>query len=65
MADRLISLSGLKVFSIETIRHLFKNNEQKPWQKKIGYVDQMNTDYADQMVHCPLVCKPSTRPYLQ
>jgi len=51
IADRFISLSDLKVVSIETIRCRFKENDLKPWQKKMWCVGKMNADYVAQMEH--------------
>ena len=51
IADKFISLSDVEVVSTETIRRRFKENELKPWQKKMWCVGKMNADYVAQMEH--------------
>lgn len=51
IADKFISLSDMEVVSTETIRRRFKENDLKPWQKKMWCVGKMNADYIAQMEH--------------
>ena len=51
IADKLISLNDMEVVSTETIRRRFKENDLKPWQKKMWRVEKMNADYVAQMEH--------------
>ena len=51
IADKFISLSDIKVVSTETIRRRFKENDLKPWQRKMWCVGKMNADYVAQMEH--------------
>ncbi len=51
IADKFISLSDMDVVSTETIRRRFKENDLKPWQKKMWCVGKMNADYVAQMEH--------------
>jgi len=51
IADKFISLSDVEVVSTETIRRRFKENDLKPWQKKMWCVGKMNADYVAQMEH--------------
>ena len=60
IADRFIALSDLNVVSTETIRRRFKENDLKPWQKKMWCVGTMNADYIAQMEHVlDLYAKPA------
>ena len=51
IAEKFISLSDIEVVSTETIRRRFKENDLKPWQKKMWCVGKMNADYVAQMEH--------------
>lgn len=51
IADRFIALSDFNIVSTETIRRRFKENDLKPWQKKMWCVGKMNADYIAQMEH--------------
>ena len=51
IADKFVSLSDVEVVSTETIRRRFKENDLKPWQKKMWCVGKMNADYVAQMEH--------------
>ena len=52
LADRFIALTDMdEPVSVETIRRRFKENELKPWQKKMWCVGDMNADYIAQMEH--------------
>lgn len=51
IADKFVSLSDVDVVSTETIRRRFKENDLKPWQKKMWCVGKMNADYVAQMEH--------------
>ena len=51
IADKFISLNDMEVVSTETIRRRFKENDLKPWQKKMWCVGKMNADYVAQMEH--------------
>lgn len=63
IADKYIALvedtEGLTV-SIETIRRQLKNNELKPWQKKMWCVGKLNAEYIARMEH---VLEVYSRPY--
>ena len=51
IAEKFISLSDIEVISTETIRRRFKENDLKPWQRKMWCVGKMNADYVAQMEH--------------
>ena len=51
IAEKFISLSDAEPVSIETIRRRLKENDLKPWQKKMWCVGQMNANYVAQMEH--------------
>lgn len=51
IAEKFISLSDAPAVSTETLRRRFKENDLKPWQKKMWCVGQMNADYVAQMEH--------------
>mgnify|MGYP003695115027 CR=1 FL=1 len=51
IAEKFISLSDVEPVSVETIRRRFKENDLKPWQKKMWCVGNMNADYVAQMEH--------------
>lgn len=49
IADRLIALTDLESISLETIRSRLKENQLKPWQKKMWCIGQLNADFIAQM----------------
>ncbi len=49
--EQFIALSDVEPVSIETIRRRLKENDLKPWQKKMWCVGKMNADYVAQMEH--------------
>lgn len=51
IAEKFILLSDVEPVSVETIRRRFKENDLKPWQKKMWCVGKMNADYVAQMEH--------------
>jgi len=51
IANRFISLTDAVPVSIETIRRRFKENDLKPWQKKMWCIGEMNADYIARMEH--------------
>ena len=60
LADKLVSLSDVDTISTETIRRRFKENDLKPWQKKMWCVGKMDADYVAQMEHVlDLYARPS------
>ncbi|PIP81317.1 MAG: IS630 family transposase, partial [Gammaproteobacteria bacterium CG22_combo_CG10-13_8_21_14_all_40_8] len=60
IADQFVSLSDVEPVSVETIRRRFKENDLKPWQRKMWCVGKMNTDYVAQMEHIlDLYAKPA------
>lgn len=50
IANRFITLTDADV-SIETIRRRLKENDLKPWQKKMWCIGEMAADYIAQMEH--------------
>lgn len=59
IAEQFIALSDVEPVSIETIRRRFKENDLKPWQRKMWCVGKMNADYVAQMEHVlDLYAKP-------
>lgn len=51
LSDSLIALTDLENVSLETIRNRLKNNELKPWKRKMWCIGEMNADYIAQMEH--------------
>ena len=51
LSDSLIALTDLENISLETIRNRLKNNELKPWKRKMWCIGEMNADYIAQMEH--------------
>ena len=49
LSDSLIALTDLENVSLETIRNRLKNNELKPWKRKMWCIGEMNADYIAQM----------------
>ena len=49
LSDNLIALTDLDSVSLETIRTRLKNNELKPWQRKMWCIGKMNAEYIAQM----------------
>ena len=50
IADKFIALTDADV-SVETIRRRLKENDLKPWQKKMWCIGDMTADYIAQMEH--------------
>ncbi len=51
IAQEFLVLFDAEPVSIETIRRQLKNNDLKPWQKKMWCVGKRNADYVAQMEH--------------
>lgn len=51
LTDEFIFLTEGEVVSIETVRRRLKDNELKPWQKKMWCLSDMNAEYVAQMEH--------------
>jgi len=49
LTDEFIFLTEGEVVSIETVRRRLKDNELKPWQKKMWCLSDMNAEYVAQM----------------
>ncbi|WDE06712.1 IS630 family transposase [Thalassomonas viridans] len=49
IADRLIALTDLQTISLETIRSRLKQNQLKPWQKKMWCLGKLDSDFIAQM----------------
>lgn len=49
LSDSLIALTDLESISLETIRNRLKNNDLKPWQRKMWCIGKMTADYVAQM----------------
>ncbi len=49
LADRLVALTDLDDVSINTIRRRLKENELKPWQKKMWCIPKFDAAYIAQM----------------
>lgn len=47
----LVLLEGDDSVSVETIRRQLKDNDLKPWQKKMWCIGKMNADYIARMEH--------------
>ena len=51
LSDQLITLSELETISIETIRRRLKDNDLKPWQKKMWCIGKLDAAYIARMEH--------------
>lgn len=51
LGDQLIALTDLASISHETIRNRLKDNELKPWQKKMWCIAKMDAAYIARMEH--------------
>ena len=51
LSDSLIALTDLESISLETIRTRLKDNELKPWKRKMWCIGTMNAEYIAQMEH--------------
>lgn len=51
IADEFMALIEGEPVSVETIRRQLKNNDLKPWQKKMWCVGDMNAEYIARMEH--------------
>lgn len=49
LTDEFIYLTEGEVVSIETVRRRLKDNELKPWQKRMWCLSDMNAEYVAQM----------------
>ena len=49
LGDQLMVLTELEEISLETIRKRLKENELKPWQKKMWCVGKLDTEYIARM----------------
>ena len=51
LGDQLISLTELETVSPETIRQRLKENDLKPWQKKMWCIGKLDATYLARMEH--------------
>ena len=51
LSDSLIALTDLDHISLETIRSRLKDNELKPWKRKMWCIGTMNAEYIARMEH--------------
>lgn len=51
LADRLVALTDHESLSIETVRRRLKENQLKPWQKKMWCIAPLDADFVAQMEH--------------
>ena len=49
ITDKLITLTDLETVSLETIRQRLKQNDLKPWQKKMWCIGELDCDFIAQM----------------
>jgi len=49
LTDKFVYLTEGEVVSIETVRRRLKDNELKPWQKRMWCLSDMNAEYVAQM----------------
>jgi len=49
LSDKLVAMTDLESVSLETIRNRLKNNELKPWQRKMWCIGNMNAEYIANM----------------
>lgn len=51
LADQLITLTDIETISHETIRNRLKENDLKPWQKKMWCIGKLDAAYIARMEH--------------
>lgn len=51
LGDQLVRLSDIKEISYETIRNRLKENDLKPWQKKMWCIAKLDAAYIARMEH--------------
>lgn len=51
LADQLIALTEIEAISYETIRNRLKENDLKPWQKKMWCIGKLDAAYIARMEH--------------
>jgi transposase len=51
LGDQLVALTDLESISIETIRQRLKENDLKPWQKKMWCIGKLDAAYIARMEH--------------
>jgi transposase len=64
LGDELMALTDLESISHETIRNRLKDNELKPWQKKMWCIAKMDAAYIARMEHIlDLYAQPEAADY--
>jgi len=51
LGDKLVSLTDLSSISYETIRRRLKENDLKPWQRKMWCITDIDAEFVAQMEH--------------
>lgn len=51
LSEQLIALTDLETISLETLRERLKENELKPWQKKMWCIGKLDAAYIARMEH--------------
>ena len=51
LAEQLVTLTDLESVSYETVRRRLKENELKPWQKKMWCIPKFDANYVARMEH--------------
>lgn len=51
LSDQLIALTEIENISLETIRQRLKQNDLKPWQKKMWCISELDATYIARMEH--------------
>lgn len=51
LADRLVAMTELESLSIETVRRRLKENDLKPWQKKMWCIPSVDAEFVARMEH--------------
>lgn len=51
LSDKLIALTDIDSISHETIRNRLKDNDLKPWQKKMWCIGELDAHYISRMEH--------------
>lgn len=51
LGDKLLTLTDLSSISYETIRRRLKENDLKPWQRKMWCIAQIDAEFVAQMEH--------------
>jgi transposase len=51
LGDKLVTLTDLSSISYETIRRRLKENDLKPWQRKMWCITQIDAEFIAQMEH--------------